>query len=81
MNGPSKNNTSDSFISKKGKTSAVSNEEGIAKLRFPEPGYYEIKVSTADRTESVFREVRFKGQIILVTISEANLAGILVSGE
>lgn len=68
-------------ISKKGKTSGVSNEEGIAKLRFPEPGYYEIKVSTADRTESIFREVRFKGQIILVTISESNLAGILVSGE
>lgn len=68
-------------ISKKGKTSAVSNEEGIAKLRFPEPGYYEIKISTADKTESVFREVRFKGQVILVTISESNLAGILVSGE
>ncbi|ABZ95707.1 Conserved hypothetical protein [Leptospira biflexa serovar Patoc strain 'Patoc 1 (Ames)'] len=68
-------------ISKKGKTSGISNAEGITKLTFPEPGYYEIKVSTADKTESLFREVRFKGQVILVSIAESNLSGILVSGE
>ncbi len=69
------------LVSKQGKTSGVTNIEGIVKLKFPKIGFYEIKIVTAGKIESITKEIRYTGQVFLIPISEANPGGIFVSGE
>ncbi len=70
-----------SVVSKQGKTSGVTDAEGKVSLRFPSVGYYEIKIIAGDKIESFTKEIRYKGQSILVPISEISSSGIFVSGE
>lgn len=68
-------------VSKQGKTTAVTDAEGKAVLRFPSVGYYEIKIIAGDKIETTSKEIRFRGQFLLIPISEINSSGIFVSGE
>lgn len=68
-------------VSKQGKTTAVTDSEGKAILRFPSVGYYEIKIIAGDKIETTSKEIRYKGQSLLIPISEISSSGIFVSGE
>jgi hypothetical protein len=68
-------------LSKQGKTSGVTDAEGRVSLNFPSIGYYEIRIVAGDKIENITKEIRFKGQKILIPISEVSSSGIFVSGE
>lgn len=68
-------------ISKQGKTSGITDSEGRVILKFPNIGYYEIRIVAGDKIENITKEIRYTGQILLIPISELSSSGIFVSGE
>ncbi|MDF3818930.1 TonB-dependent receptor plug domain-containing protein [Leptospira sp. 96542] len=75
---PLKNTT---VVSKQGKTSGITNNEGVVELQFVTTGYYDLRIVHMDRVETIKREVRFNNQEIIISLSEETKQGILVSGE
>ncbi len=68
-------------VAKYAKASGITDAEGTAVLSFPSPGYYEIRIVAGDRIETSTKEIRYSGQIILISIRESESSGIIVSGE
>ncbi|TGN14582.1 TonB-dependent receptor [Leptospira ilyithenensis] len=68
-------------VAKYAKASGITDGEGTAVLSFPSPGFYEIRIVAGDRIETSTKEIRYSGQVILISIREQESGGIIVSGE
>jgi len=68
-------------VAKYAKTSGITDAEGTAVLKFPDAGFYEIRIVAGDRIETTTKEIRYSGQTILISIREHETSGIIVSGE